>query len=270
MSEMNKLGVVIRFEFLKHIRRARLYIVMGIALLAEVLVLILIPALMDKYPDNVIVMAQFLTVGPSLAALGAVFFAGDAIAGEYEGKTGFLLFTNPIKKETLWAGKYLAGLIAVAILMVFSFIIMTVSLLAIYHEVPGAILKSFGLAMFYGAATLSTTFLFSSLSKGSMGATIMTLVFIWVICGILQSVLLFTGNPYWFILPAGGDSITNALGSMQDMMSGFGGLGGFGGTNGMLDRFKPPTLGMVSWGMAIYFVGGFVASIILARRRQLA
>ena len=43
-------------------------------------------------------MAAMLTVGPSLAVIGAVFFAGDAIAGEYESKTGFLLFINPIKR----------------------------------------------------------------------------------------------------------------------------------------------------------------------------
>lgn len=272
MNSLEKLGVVINYEFLKHIRRARLYIILGIALLAEALVLILIPVLTDGYPDSVKVMAQFLTVGPALAALGAVFFAGDAIAGEYEGKTGFLLFTNPIKRETLWVGKYLAGLFAVAVLMIFSYIIIAISLLAIYHEVPVEIFKSFGLAMYYAAAVLSTTFFFSSLSKGSMGATIMTLVFVWVICGILESVLMFTNNPYWFILSAGGDSITSSIGTMEEMMSGFGGFGGFGGggRDDFLNMFKTPTLGMVAWGMTIYFVGGFVGSILLARRRQLA
>jgi ABC-2 type transport system permease protein len=271
MNDLDKLGVVIRYEFLKHIRRARLYIILGIALLAEALVLILVPALMEGgYPDNVRFMAVLLTVGPSMAALGAVFFAGDAIAGEYETKTGFLLFTNPIKKETLWIGKYLASFIAVALLMVFTYIIIAVSLLVIYQQVPVEIFQSFGLALFYAAATLSTTFFFSALSRGSMGATIMTLVFIWVICGILQSVLLFTGNPYWYVLSAGGDSIANVYGNMNDFMAGFGGFGGLGGGGAVLDRFKPPTLAMASWGMAIYFVGGFVGSIFLARRRQLA
>jgi ABC-2 type transport system permease protein len=266
---MDKLGIVIKFEFLKHIRRARLWIILGIALLAEALVLILVPALMENgYPDNVNIMAAMLTVGPSLAALGAVFFAGDAIAGEYESKTGFLLFTNPIKRDTLWVGKYLASFVAVALLMVFSYIIIAISLLAIYQEVPVEIFQSFGLAMFYAAATLSTTFFFSALSRGSMGATIMTLVFIWVICGILESVLMFTGNPYWFILSAGGDSIATVYGGLDQLMGGFGGFGGMGGD--MFDRFKTPTLGMASWGMAIYFVGGFIASIFLVRRRQLA
>jgi ABC-2 type transport system permease protein len=270
MNNYEKLGVVINYEFLKHIRRARLYIILGIVLLAEALVLILIPTLTDGYPKSVNVMAAMLTAGPSLAALGAVFFAGDAIAGEYEQKTGFLLFTNPIKKEMLWIGKYLAGFIAVTLMMIFSYIIIAVALLVIYHQVPGSIFKSFGMAEFYAAATLSTTFFFSAISKGSMGATIITLVFVWVICGILESVLAFTGNPYWFVLSAGGDSIASVYGNMQELMSGFGGMGAFGGGEGMLDRFKAPSLGMVSWGMAIYFVGGLLGSILLARRRQLS
>jgi hypothetical protein len=98
----------------------------------------------------------------------------------------------------------------------------------------------------------------------------MTLVFVWVICGILESVLMFTGNPYWFVLSAGGDSIATVYGGMDQLMGGFGGAGNFGGGGNVLNMFKTPTLGMVAWGMAIYFVGGFIGSIFLAKRRQLS
>lgn len=271
MNDMEKLGIVIKYEFLKHIRRKRLYIIMAVALLTEALVLILIPALQGGYPKSVMVMAGLLSVGSSLAAIGAVFFAGDAIAGEYESKTGFLLFTNPIKRELLWIGKYLAGFIAVTILMVFTYIIMAVALLVIYQQVPVEIFESFGLALFFAAAVLSTTFFFSAVSKGSMGATIMTLLFVWMFCGILESVLAFTGNPYWYVLSAGGDSIALPFGSLESFMAGFGGMGGMGDAFGsMFEDFKPLTTGMAAWGMAIYFVAGFVASIWISRRRQLA
>jgi ABC-2 type transport system permease protein len=268
MSDFGKLGIVIRYEFLKHIRRARLYIILGIALLVEVLMLILIPGLNHwNYPSNVLAMAGLLTTGASLAALGAVFFAGDAIAGEYESKTGFLLFTNPIKREILWIGKYLAGLLAVTLLMIFTYIIMAIALLVIYHQVPWQIYESFGLAVYYAAAVLSTTFLFSAVSRGSMGATIMTLLFVWVICGILESALAYTGNPYWFVLSSGGDSIATVYGGMDTMLSG---LGMNTAQFGNMMNFQLVTPGMAAWGMTIYFIGGFVSSIFLARRRQLA
>ncbi|OGO31326.1 MAG: hypothetical protein A2Z29_05380 [Chloroflexi bacterium RBG_16_56_11] len=268
MSELEKLRVVIGYEFLKHIRRRRLYVIMGIALVAEALVLILIPALQDGYPSSVMVMAAILTVGPSLAALGAVFFAGDAIAGEFEGRTGFILFTNPIKKITLWTGKYLASFLAVTLLIIFSYIIIAVSLGVIYGEVPVEIVESFGLCVLYAAAVLSVTFLFSAVSKGAMGATVMTLVFIWVISGILESVLAFTGNPYWFVISAGGDSIALVYGNMQTFMAGLG-LGD-GRFEDVFSGYEPLTVGMAAWGMIIYLVVGFAVSLWISRRRQLA
>jgi ABC-2 type transport system permease protein len=265
---MDKLGIVIKYEFLKHIRRKRLYIILGIALLVEALMLILVPGLNHwKYPTSVMAMAGLLTTGASLAALGAVFFAGDAIAGEFESKTGFLLFTNPIKREVLWIGKYLAGFLAVTLLMVFTYVIMAIALLAIYHQVPWQIYESFGLALYYAAAVLSTTFLFSSISRGSMGATIITLLFVWVVCGILESALAFTGNPYWFVLSAGGDAIATVYGGMDTFLAGF---GMSSADFGSMMNFEIVTPGMASWGMTIYFVGGFIGSIFLARRRQLA
>jgi ABC-2 type transport system permease protein len=268
-NQLEKLGIVIEYEFLKHIRRKRLYVILGVALLVELLALILVPTLLTGgFPDNVMIMASILTIGPSLAAIGAVFFAGDAIAGEFESKTGFLLFTNPIKRVVLWAGKYIAGLIAVTLLIIFTYLIIAISLAVIYHEVPVQILGSFGLCLLYAAAVLSLTFLFSAISKGSMGATVMTLLFIWVISGIVQSILAMTGNPYWFMISAGSDSITLPYGSLKELMAGLGiGGGNFGGNFG---NFTPLSIIMAVWGMLIYLMGGFVASIWISRRRQLA
>lgn len=266
MNDLEKLRIVIRYEFLKHIRRRRLWVIMGLALLAELAVLILIPLLQDGFPDNVMMMAALLTVGPGLAALGAVFFAGDAIAGEFENKTGFLLFTNPVKKIVLWSGKFLAGYIAVALLVIFSYAIVAVSLLVIYGEVPFDTLTSFGLCLLYAGAVLSVTFFFSSFSKGAMGATVITLVFIWVISGILESVLGFTGNPYWFLISAQGDSIALVYGGMEVFLGSFGGAG----MGEMLEGFEELNVGQAAWGMVIYLVGGFFLSVFLAGRRQLA
>lgn len=50
-------------------------------------------------------------------------------------------------------------------------------------------------------------------------------------------------------------------------MSGLGLGGNFGGG---LASFAPLTIGMAVWGMLIYLVVGFVASVWISRRRQLA
>jgi len=267
LSEFERLRVVTGYEFLKHIRRRRLYIILGLALIAELAVIIGVPVLMDGYPDNVMFMAALLTVGPSLAAIGAVFFAGDAIAGEFESKTGFILFTNPVKRITLWTGKYLACSAAVVILVAFSYVIISISLWAIYGEVPIETAKSFGLALLFAASVLSVTFFFSSVSKGAMGATVMTLLFIMVISGIIESVLLFADKPYWFLLSAGGDSIALVYSDIELLMEGFMPQGGMG----MLPfEFETPDIGLTALGMVIYLVVGFLMSVWISKRRQLA
>jgi ABC-2 type transport system permease protein len=265
VSEFEKLRVVIGYEFLKHIRRKRLYVILGLALVAELVVIIGVPALMGGYPSSVMVMAALLTVGPVLVAIGAVFFAGDAIAGEFESKTGFILFTNPVRRITLVTGKYLASCAAVMLLVAFSYIIISISLMTIYGEVPIETTKSFGLALLYAASVLSITFFFGSVAKGAMGATVMTLLLIIVIFGIVESVLIFADKPYWFLQSAGGDSVALVYANTELLMEGFMPMGGMG----MLS-FKTPDIGLTTLAMVIYLVVGFVLSIWISGRRQLA
>ncbi len=267
MSEFEKLRVVTGYEFLKHLRRRRLYVILGLTLIAELAVIIGVPALMDGYPDSVMVMAALLTIGPGLAAIGAVFFAGDAIAGEFESKTGFMLFTNPVRRITLVVGKYLASYIAVMLLLIFGYAVISITLLAIYGNVPIEMAKSFGLALLYAGSVLSVTFFFSSVSKGAMGATVMTLLFIMVISGIIESILLFAEKPSWFLLSAGGDSIATVYGGYELFLEGIMPRGG----RGMLPfEIETPDIGLTALAMATYLVVGLVLSIWITKRRQLA
>lgn len=267
MSEFERLRVVIGYEFLKHIRRKRLWVILGLTLVAELAVLIGLPALMDGYPKNVMVMAAMLTIGPSLATIGAVFFAGDAIAGEFESKTGYILFTNPVRRITLVTGKYLASCAAVILLIIFGYVITAISLLIIYGDVPFEMLKSFGLCLLYAGSVLSVTFFFSAISKGAIGATIITLLFITVISGIIESVLMMANKPYWFLLSAGGDSIAMVYGGLELLLEGIMPRGGMG----MFPfELETPDIGLFALGMVIYLVVGFVLSLWISKRRQLA
>jgi ABC-type transport system involved in multi-copper enzyme maturation permease subunit len=264
LSEFERLRIVIGYEFLKHIRRKRLYIILALTLIAELAVLILVPTLGDGFPDNVMVMAALLSVGPALATIGAIFFAGDAIAGEFEGKTGFILFTNPVKRTTLVIGKYIACYAAVALLVILGYIIVAISLWAIYGTVPIETLSSFGLCLLYAGAVLSVTFFFSSVMKGSMSATVITLVFIMVISSIIDSVLMMTGQPNWFMLSTNGDTISTIYGGYEAFMGGMGGMGD------MPFEFENPSVSLSVLSMSLYLAVGFVASLFISNRRQLA
>ncbi len=267
MSEVKRLGIVIGYEFLKHIRRKRLYVILLLVVISEAAVLAGFPALMDGYPESVSLMATLLSIGPSMAVIGAIFFSGDAIAGEFENKTGFMLFTNPVKKTTIVFGKYIASFLAVAILVIFAYIVVCVSLLIIYQTIPAETAQSFGLCLLYGATVVAVTFLFSSLSKGAMGATVITLVLIMVISGIVESVLMLAGQPYWYLISTAGDSITMVYGGIELMLAEFIPLD-------QMENFpfelETPDIGLSVLAMVIYLAVGLFSSLIITNRRQLS
>ena len=107
-----------------------------------------------------------------------VIFGADAIAGEFQNKTGYFLMGFPIRRVTIYAGKYIAAFVASLIaILVFAVILIGN---AAYYFGPGALslgfAESFVLAVVYLLALLGATFLFSSLFKTSTYATLIVAI----------------------------------------------------------------------------------------------
>jgi ABC-type transport system involved in multi-copper enzyme maturation permease subunit len=158
----------------------------------------------------------------------------------------------------------------VILLVIFGYIITDIALFAIYGEIPSETFNSFGLCLLFGGAVLSITFFFSSISKGSMGATVITLVVIMVISGIVESVLVMAGKPYFYLPSTGGDSIALVYGGM-DIYENIipAGAAGMGGMDMFLDM-KLPDIGHVAYSMTGYLIVCLALSLWISRRRQLA
>ncbi len=68
------------------------------------------PILGDEYPDNSLDIVNFFaSLVTLLIVVIASLFAGDAIVSEYQQRTGYLLFPNPVKRAPCIAGKYPGG-----------------------------------------------------------------------------------------------------------------------------------------------------------------
>jgi ABC-2 type transport system permease protein len=110
--------------------------------------------------------------------LSGIFFGGDAIAGEFQNKTGYFLMGLPIRRVTVYAAKYLAALFASFVMMVYFLLIIMAN--GVYYlgasAFPWQLGYSFVLASFYLLALLGFTFLFSSMFKTSSYATLLTAV----------------------------------------------------------------------------------------------
>jgi ABC-2 type transport system permease protein len=110
--------------------------------------------------------------------LAAVIFGGDAIAGEFQNKTGYFLMGQPVRRASVYIGKYIAALIA-SICVVLLFLAVLLLNGAYYFGAglaPWQLGPSVLLAIAYLAAVLGTTFLFSSLFKTSAYGFVLTAV----------------------------------------------------------------------------------------------
>lgn len=268
--------MVTKYELLKQYRRKRFYGALAITVLAIVLTIGLyqgldLPAkmgipdqLMDQYGAEI--FAMFATSMSAMAILAAVFFAGDAIASEFEGKTGYILFPNPVKRTTIVVGKYLACFIATAIIIAIAYLISVGALLVFYGTVPVGIFGSLAIALMLGCMMISMAFAFSSVLKGGMGATIATLLTYMVVFSVISMSLSYAGYDPWFMPDRAGDSIAATYGvSAENMFAGM--MGGGQMMGGMMQASQNPTLSFfVLLGYAVVLFG---VSIVVTKRREM-
>ncbi len=175
--------ILSRYQFRDYLRSRRFVLMMAIVAAAG----IILTAVVGYYrPTTLIDNSSDLYGG--LWAGGAAFvilfagiiFGGDAIAGEFQNKTGYFLMGLPVRRTTVYTGKYLAAL-AASLVSLLVFLAIIVGNAAFYLGFGAftdlaPLLASFALAVLYLLALLGFTFLFSSLFKTSLYAVLVVAV----------------------------------------------------------------------------------------------
>ena len=145
--------------------------------------------------------------------MSGIFFGGDAISGEFQNKTGYFSVPNPIRRSSIYIGKWLGAFIASAI-MFGVFAVFTVGTGAALWgaTIPYQFGESLVFALLYLAAVLSVTFFFSSLFKSSAISIITTVILFFFVFNLLSSfVLPLLGVEPSFIITYGAGIIGNVL-----------------------------------------------------------
>jgi len=269
LSEFEKLKIVTKYELLKQFRRKRFYGALVFIILAQVLMIGLyrgldIPGELG-YPDSPELFAIFVVSMSAFAVLAAVFFAGDAIASEFERKTGYVLFPNPIKRRSIVIGKYLACFLATLVILVVGYVISAVALVGIYQAIPVGILGSLAISIALVLGVLGIAFFFSSLLKGGMGATIATLIIFMVVSPIIRGSLSYAGYEPWFLPDYAGDAAMSTYGI--DFSEIFAGFTPGGGMQGMMTMMPDPVVSFFV--LLIYALVTLLVSIWLTKRREM-
>jgi ABC-2 type transport system permease protein len=213
---MAQVGITARYTLLDYLRSRRFVILLTIGLLISVILTLVIAhfrpgGILDKPLDF---YATFWGSTASLIViLSGIFFGGDAISAEFQNKTGYFTVPNPIRRSSIYVGKFVAAFIAsTLILLVFTAITVGNGLYYFGANIPYQFGESFLFAWFYLLAVLGLTFLFSSLFKSSSYSILVSFLIIFVAFNIIEGIVSSVANiEPWFILSYASGIIGNVL-----------------------------------------------------------
>lgn len=200
--------ILSRYQFRDYLRSRRFILMLSIVAVIGVIISTLLayyrPSTLLDNPNDF--YGGLWAGGASFLILFAgIIFGGDAIAGEFQNKTGYFLMGLPVRRATVYAGKYLAVLLA-SLISILVYLAILIGNAAYYLggsalSDPGQLLGSFALALLYLLALMGFIFLFSSLFKTSLYAVLVVAVLFLFGFSIIQSVYLALVHAEpWFLL----------------------------------------------------------------------
>ncbi len=252
-------------------RRFSIYVV--IMVLSIILVTVLPYVAGGGYGDNGgDIFSMFIMFASIMAMLAATLFASSAIVSEFEERTALILFTRPLKKGSIFIGKFLACILVEAVVIVVYYILGMLIAWAISGDLVVDWGPSLVMAICYVFASSGIAVLISSVMKKAGTAAVVTFIFLMLIMNIFSVVLSEVDVDAWFMLGTASDSILTSLPEYIDMVnSGLGdlpeGMEGVGDIFGDIMGTQPADtvrdgLVMIVWGLA----GTILAWIAFARR----
>lgn len=171
-------------------------------------------------PDNV--LFTYASNVTFLILIGAVLFASYTIVSEFEERTYLLLFTRPVKKTSIFVGKFLASYAVVLVTMLIFYGISAIHSFALAGGVSSKIWESFLISLFYGFAVSSIAILLSTISKKGSVSALMSFFIILIVPQIVWALFVITNpmlmNPstpfsyelenYWYFINVAGSSVS--------------------------------------------------------------
>lgn len=201
---MAQVAIVAEYTFLDYVRSRKFYIVLTLVMVITVLL-----NLISAYTG--LSIFEFWGMLASLVAVfSGVFFGGDAISGEFQNKTGYFIIPNPIRRSSVYFGKWISAFAACSIILAMMMVVTLVNGFCNFG-VPSGFGSSVLFLWFYLAAVIGSVFFFSSLFRNSTNSIFVAfVVLVLLFTFIVQMSGLVNVEP-WFILNYGAEIIGNIL-----------------------------------------------------------
>ena len=210
------MGTITKYELVNYFRSRRFFVLLIIGLTISGL----LTALVGYYRPSSFLASPLNFYSSWWAGsitfviiLSGIFYGGDAISGEFQNKTGYFLVANPLRRSSIYIGKWLGALTA-SIVMLGVFAAITIGN-GIYYfglNIPNQLWESLLFAVLYLIAVLGFTFFFSSLFKStSMSILVTAILFLFAFTLIQTLVERLVKIEAWFLITYGAQIITNVL-----------------------------------------------------------
>ncbi len=267
-SNLTQVGIITKYTLLDYVRSRRFLIMFSIALLISAILTFVI-----GYYRPASFLASALSfysgwwggIATYVIILSGIFFGGDAISGEFQNKTGYYGVPNPIKRSSIYIGKWLSALIASTIILAVFAAITVGNGLYYFSAVPLEFWLSLAFAWVYLVSVLGFTFFFSSFFRSSSMAIIVTAILFLFAFNIIQVFASLAQVEPWFILTYGAQIIGNVLSNPYPVHIQTISLGPQGGFT--FTTFNAPIVdGLVI--MLAYFAVTAVLGLLLFERKE--
>jgi ABC-2 type transport system permease protein len=212
-NDLRQIGVVTRYEILRHIRSKKLYVLAAFVILIFVLYTAVYLYTSSLSTDPKALIVRYLGPVSLFVIIGVSLFCASTIASEFEERTALLVFPRPMKRTVLFIGKALACYIVCGGVIVLYYVMcMVLSLLNTGSVYPAAF-ASLGLTLLFMLSVGGFALLMSSLFKRGLTAVIVTVLLLILVFWMMVDnglAILISIEPLYSPTYAGA-SITNVI-----------------------------------------------------------
>ncbi len=182
-SYLSQISTVVKYELIKYVRGKKIHAIFGIAIFIPLLIVLTpeifeipSPSSVNPYLQNPLNFAFYMIV------IAVAFLGSGSIVSEFHDKTGYALFPNPIKRHTIWFGKFIGAEITSFVVISFYYGVISFAALYKYESLPIELAYSLLYSFVVVTAIMSIAFLASTVFRSSTGAVVFVfLLFILVL-----------------------------------------------------------------------------------------
>ncbi len=275
-TSIGQVGIIAKYEILNYFRSRRFLILLAITLIIALALTVAIAyygaSSLAGSPLNALgFYAGWYSFAPTLIVVFcSVFFGGDAISGEFQNKTGYFLVGNPIRRSSIYIGKWIAAFLASLIIMgVYTAVTVVNGLYYLGTNIPSQYGEALVFTLVYLIAGLGFTFLFSSLFKSSSYSILVTIILLLFGFSIIDTLVTNLAHVEpWFSLSYGSGIVSNVftVPYPPHQTSLTFGPGGGGGGAGLVQYIATIPEGLMI--MLGYFVVTSILGLLLFERKE--